>query len=63
MRGLKPAEKSKARGEGEVRRGNGEGKPLIIYGDGEAIRDFVYVGDVTEAFLRTLGEKASRSRW
>ncbi|RLG05632.1 MAG: nucleoside-diphosphate sugar epimerase, partial [Thaumarchaeota archaeon] len=33
-----------------------EGKPLIIYGDGEAIRDFIYVGDVVEAFLRASGE-------
>jgi len=29
-----------------------EGKPLIVYGDGEAIRDFIYVGDVVEALLR-----------
>ena len=29
-----------------------ERKPLIVYGDGEAIRDFIYVGDVVEALLR-----------
>ena len=35
-----------------------EGKPLIIYGDGESVRDFVYVGDVAEAATRTLNEEA-----
>jgi len=33
-----------------------QGKPLIIYGDGEAVRDFIYVGDVVEAFLRASRE-------
>ena len=33
-----------------------EGKPLIIYGDGEAVRDFIYVRDVVEAFLRASRE-------
>ena len=29
-----------------------EGKEIQIYGDGSQIRDFVYVGDVADAFLR-----------
>ena len=29
---------------------------MIIYGDGEAIRDFIYVGDVVEALLRVSRE-------
>ena len=33
-----------------------QGKPLIIYGDGEAVRDFIYVRDVVEAFLRASRE-------
>ena len=37
-----------------------EGKPLIIYGDGEAVRDFIYVKDVGEALIKAaLNEKAS----
>jgi nucleoside-diphosphate-sugar epimerase len=29
------------------------GKPIPVYGDGTQTRDYVYVGDVTEAFIRT----------
>jgi len=37
-----------------------EGKPLIIYGDGEAVREFIYVEDVREALIKAaLNEKAS----
>ena len=30
------------------------GEPPIIYGDGEQTRDFIYVGDVTDAFIQAL---------
>jgi len=30
------------------------GEPVYIYGDGEQSRDFVYVGDVVQAFVRVL---------
>lgn len=32
-------------------------KPLMIYGDGKQTRDFIYVGDVTEACISSLAEK------
>ncbi len=32
------------------------GKPVTIFGDGAQTRDFVYVGDLVEILLRTLGE-------
>jgi UDP-glucose 4-epimerase len=35
------------------------GEPLTIYGDGEQSRDFVYVGDVAEAWLKALDNPAS----
>ena len=35
------------------------GKPLTVYGDGSQTRDFVYVGDLCQAILLALDEKAS----
>jgi UDP-glucose 4-epimerase len=35
------------------------GEPITIHGDGEQTRDFVYVGDVVEAWLRVLDEPAA----
>ncbi|UCD04591.1 MAG: NAD-dependent epimerase/dehydratase family protein [Candidatus Woesearchaeota archaeon] len=34
-----------------------EGKDLIIYGDGEQTRDFIYIKDVCEAFLSAINTK------
>lgn len=39
-----------------------EGKPLIIYGDGEAVRDFIYVGDVVDASIKAALSKNSSGR-
>src|SRR5262249_30727829 len=38
------------------------GEPLTIFGDGEQSRDFVYVGDVADAWLRAVGHPASYGR-
>jgi UDP-glucose 4-epimerase len=38
------------------------GEPLTIYGGGEQSRDFVYVGDVADAWLRALENPASYGR-
>ncbi len=38
------------------------GEPLTIYGNGEQTRDFVYVGDVGDAWLRALENPASYGR-
>jgi UDP-glucose 4-epimerase len=35
------------------------GKPIVIFGDGNRTRDFVYVGDVVEANIRAAREDAS----
>jgi UDP-glucose 4-epimerase len=34
-----------------------EDKPLTVFGDGEQLRDYVYVGDVAEAILAACGSK------
>ncbi|MEM0034842.1 MULTISPECIES: NAD-dependent epimerase/dehydratase family protein [Thermoprotei] len=34
------------------------GEPLVVYGDGEQTRDFIYVDDVSEAVLRIIEEDA-----
>jgi UDP-glucose 4-epimerase len=38
------------------------GEPLTIFGDGEQSRDFVYVGDVVDAWVGALGNPASYGR-
>jgi UDP-glucose 4-epimerase len=38
------------------------GEPLTVFGDGEQTRDFVYVGDVADAWLRALDNPASYGR-
>src|SRR5262249_37036929 len=38
------------------------GEPLTIFGDGEQSRDFVYVGDVPDAWLRASDDPASSGR-
>jgi UDP-glucose 4-epimerase len=38
------------------------GEPITIHGDGEQTRDFVYVGDVVDAWLRVLGDPGSYGR-
>jgi UDP-glucose 4-epimerase len=38
------------------------GEPITIHSDGEQTRDFVYVGDVVDAWLRVLDEPATHGR-
>jgi UDP-glucose 4-epimerase len=37
------------------------GTPLVIFGDGQQTRDFVYVGDVVRALIAALGDGADRT--
>jgi len=37
------------------------GQPIEIWGDGSVTRDYIYVGDVADAFASTLGYKGSKS--
>jgi UDP-glucose 4-epimerase len=38
------------------------GEPITIHSDGEQTRDFVYVGDVVDAWLRVLDDRATHGR-
>ena len=38
------------------------GEPITIFGDGEQTRDFVYVDDIVEGWIRTLATPASRGK-
>ncbi|MHB8342193.1 MAG: GDP-mannose 4,6-dehydratase [Mycobacteriales bacterium] len=38
------------------------GRPTFIYGDGKAVRDYVYVDDVVDAFVRALPRAAADGR-
>src|SRR5205085_380749 len=33
-----------------------QGKPLVVYGDGEQTRDFTYVGDIVAALMSAAGQ-------
>ena len=37
-------------------------RPLIVHGDGENVRDFVYVGDVVEAFYKAYVERSASGK-
>ena len=39
------------------------GRPAVIYGDGSAVRDYVYVDDVTDAFVRAVGDLGDGRRF
>ena len=36
-----------------------QGRPLVVHGDGEQVRDFVYVGDLCDGIMRGLGTDRS----
>ena len=38
-------------------------RPTLIFGDGTAIRDYVYVGDVADAFARAVGTTGDGRRF
>ena len=38
------------------------GEPITIFGDGEQTRDFVYIGDIVDGWMRALTEPAARGR-
>jgi UDP-glucose 4-epimerase len=38
------------------------GEPITVFGDGEQTRDFVYVGDIVEGWVRALNTPATRDR-
>jgi UDP-glucose 4-epimerase len=40
-----------------------DGEPTRVYGDGANTRDYVYVGDVVEAFIRAAGELGGGQRY
>jgi UDP-glucose 4-epimerase len=39
------------------------GRPAVIFGDGSAVRDYVFVDDVTDAFARSVGELGDGRRF
>jgi UDP-glucose 4-epimerase len=39
------------------------GRPAVIYGDGSAVRDYVFVDDVTDAFARAVGDLGDGRRF
>ena len=39
------------------------GRPAVIFGDGSAVRDYVYVDDVTDAFARAVGDLGDGRRF
>ena len=39
------------------------GRPAVIFGDGSAVRDYVFVDDVTDAFARAVGELGDGRRF
>jgi nucleoside-diphosphate-sugar epimerase len=44
----------------EIMRRARQGDPLTIYGKGEYVRDFVFIGDVVDAFCRALESERAR---
>jgi UDP-glucose 4-epimerase len=39
-----------------------QGKPITVYGDGSQTRDYVYIDDVVDAFIRAAAEKSTNGQ-